>query len=99
MSPGLGIVRASYRDVKRGRQLLKPGEIYELRLENLITSNVFFKGHRIRAQISGSFFPDFSRNLQTGELEATSAKMHEATIRIYHDDQHPSRVILPVVER
>jgi putative CocE/NonD family hydrolase len=99
MSPGLGVVRASYRDVKRGRQLLKPGEIYELRLENLITSNVFLKGHRIRAQIFGSFFPDFSRNLQTGELEATSAKMQKATIRILHDDQHTSRVILPVVER
>ncbi len=99
MSPGLGMVRASYRDVKRGRQLLKPGEIYELRLENLITSNVFLKGHRIRAQISGSFFPDFSRNLQSGELEASSAKMQKATIRVYHDEEHPSRVILPVVER
>jgi hypothetical protein len=99
MSPGLGVVRASYRDIKRGRQLLQPGEIYELRVENSITSNVFLKGHRIRAQISGSFFPDFSRNLQTGELEATSAKMQKATIRIYHDNQHPSRVILPVVQR
>jgi uncharacterized protein len=99
MSPGLGIVRASYRDVKRGRQLLKAGEIYELRLDNLITSNLFLKGHRIRAQISGSFFPDFSRNLQTGELETTSARMREATIRIYHDPQHRSSLILPVVER
>ncbi len=99
MSPGLGVLRASYREVKRGRQLLKPGQIYELRLENLVTSNVFRKDHRIRVQISASFFPDFSRNLQSGELEATSAKMRKATVRIYHDHQHPSRVMLPVVER
>ena len=99
MSPGLEVMRASYRDVKRGRQLLKPGEVYELRLENQITSNVFRKGHRVRVQISGTFFPDFSRNLQSGELEATSAKMQKATVKIYHDHQHPSRVILPVVER
>ena len=99
MSPGLGVLRASYREIKRGRQLLKPGRVYELRLENLITSNTFRKGHRIRVQISASFFPDFSRNLQSGDLEAQSTKMHRATVQIYHDPKHPSRVILPVVER
>lgn len=98
MSPGLGVVRASYREVKRGRQLLRPGQIYALQLKHLITGNVFRKGHIIRVQISASFFPDFSRNLQSGELEANSAKMQKATVRIYHDHQHPSRVILPVVE-
>ena len=70
MSPGLDVLRASYRDLKRGRQLLTPKQVYELHLNNLITSNVFQKGHRIRVQISATFFPNFSRNLQTGELEA-----------------------------
>jgi putative CocE/NonD family hydrolase len=98
MSPGLNVLRASYRDAKR-RQLLTPGKIYRLDLDHLITSNVFRKGHRIRVQISGSFFPNFSRNLQTGELETSSAKMQAATIRIHHDDDHQSRIILPVVER
>ena len=99
MSPGLGVLRASYREVKRGRKLLEPGQVYELRLENLITSNVFRKGHRIRVQISVSFFPDVSRNLQSGELEATSTKMQKATVQIYHDHHLPSRVILPIAER
>src|SRR4029077_14573727 len=58
MSPGLDVLRASYRDLKRGRQLLTPGQIYELNLTNLITSNVFQKGHHIRAQISATFFPN-----------------------------------------
>jgi len=75
------------------------GRIYKLRLDNLRTSNVFKKGHRIRVQISSAFFPHFSRNLQTGESEIFSSRMRKAKVRIYHDGQHPSRVVLPVVRR
>ena len=63
----------------------------------MITSNVFKQGHRIRVQISASFFPNFSRNLQSGEMESVSAKMQKAHITIYADAQHPSRIVLPVV--
>ncbi len=98
MNPGLDVERASYRDPDR-QQLLVHGQIYEIDLPNLITSNLFKKGHRIRIQISGSFFPNFSRNLQTGKSEATSAEMRKATIRIYHDREHPSQVLLPIVKR
>ena len=73
MSPGLDVLRASYRDLAHGRQWLDP-EIYELDLTNLITSNVFLKGHRVRVQISGSFAPNFSRNLQSGKSETESAE-------------------------
>jgi putative CocE/NonD family hydrolase len=97
MSPGLNVQRASYRDLSRGRQLLEPGRIYAIDLDHLITSNVFARGHRVRAQVSASFFPNFSRNLQTGELEQRSSKGRRATIRIYHDRTHASRITLPVV--
>jgi putative CocE/NonD family hydrolase len=99
MGPGLDVLRASYRDLKHGRQLLAPYQIYELNLENLITSNVFKKGHRIEVQVSASFFPNFSRNLQSGELESTSSKMREAEIVIHADKTHPSRIVLPIVPR
>lgn len=66
---------------------------------SLLTSNVFEQGHRIRVQISGSFFPNFSRNLQSGELENDSAKLKKATISIYLDPDHPSEIVLPVVSR
>ena len=97
MSPGLDVLRASYRDLSRGRQLLTPGKVYELHLDNLITSNVFVQGHHIRLQISGSFTPNFSRNLQTGKSEAIGSEMKSARIRILHDKAHQSRVVLPVV--
>jgi len=97
MSPGLDVLRASNRDLSRGRQLLSPGKIYELKLENLITSNVFLQGHRILLQISASFPPNFSRNLQSGESEVKSAGMKRAHVRVFHDTTHPSQVVLPVV--
>jgi uncharacterized protein len=97
MSPGLDAQRASYRDMAHGRQLLEPGKVYEIQLKDLITGNLFAKGHRIRLQISGTFFPNFSRNPQNGDSEATSAKMQSATMSIYTDRQHPSHVVLPIV--
>ena len=97
MSPGLDVQRASYRDLKKGRQLLTPHQVYELKLDNLITSNVFQKGHRIRVQISATFFPNFSRNPHTGDSESISAKMQKAEVLIYTDRLRPSHIILPVV--
>jgi putative CocE/NonD family hydrolase len=99
MSPGNDVLRASYREPQRGRQLLVPGQVYKLTLPNMRMGNLFAAGHRIRVQISGSFFPDFSRNLQSGEREMTSAKMRQAEFRIYHDREHPSRIVFPVVTR
>jgi putative CocE/NonD family hydrolase len=96
MSPGLNALRASYRDEKLGQQLLQPSHVYRLRLDHLITSNVFQQGHRIRVQISGSFFPDFSRNPQTGASERTSAELQKARITIYSDRAHASNIVLPV---
>jgi uncharacterized protein len=97
MSPGLDVLRASYRDLALGRQWLESGKVYELNLKNLITSNVFLKGHRVRVQISGSFYPNFSRNLQNGKSEVESAEMKKAQIRVYHDAEHLSQILLPVI--
>jgi uncharacterized protein len=99
MSPGLDVLRASYRNEKAQPELLKPGEIYRLTLDRMLTSNVFRAGHQIRIQISGAFFPHFSRNLQSGESEMTSSKMCPARIRIYHDPEHRSRIELPITPK
>jgi putative CocE/NonD family hydrolase len=97
MSPGPDVVRASYRDKAKGRQLLRPGQLYELDVGGAVTSNLFKQGHHIRVQLSGAFFPDFSRNLQTGESEVTSSTFHKARIRIHHDPMHASSIVLPIV--
>jgi putative CocE/NonD family hydrolase len=97
MSPGLDVLRASYRSDSVKPELVKPSKIYRLVLDRLLTANVFQKNHRVRVQVSGAFFPHFSRNLQTGKSEITSSKMHIGHIRIHDDPRHSSRVILPVV--
>jgi putative CocE/NonD family hydrolase len=99
MSPGLDVLRASYRNEKLQPELLKPGDIYKLTLDRMLTSNLFRAGHQIRIQISAAFFPHFSRNLQSGESEITSSAMRTARVRIYHDPDHRSRIDLPVIPR
>jgi putative CocE/NonD family hydrolase len=97
MSPGLDVLRASYRDETVQPEMLAPGQIYKLTLNRLLTSNSFLKGHKIRVQISGAFFPCFSRNLQTGQSEIVSKETRLGHITIYHDAPHASHIVLPVL--
>lgn len=99
MSPGLDVLRASYRKESLQPDFLEPGSIIRLDLNRMLTSNTFLAGHRIRVQISGAFFPHFSRNLQTGTSEITSSRAFPCMVRIYHGAKHPSRVVLPVIPR
>ena len=97
MNPGLDLLRASYRHESVTPELLIPGKIYQLELNRMLTSNTFLKGHKIRLQISGAFYPHFSRNLQTGQSEIVSANSQIAHVKIYHDAQHPSKIVLPMI--
>jgi predicted acyl esterase len=63
------------------------------------TSNVFLKGHKLRLEISSSNFPHYDRNLNTGEDQGHSARMVKATNAVYHDREHPSALVLPVVSQ
>ena len=99
MSPGLDVLRASYRNESAQPELLEPGKVYRLELNRLLTSNVFKTGHRIRVQVSGAFFPHFSRNLQTGKSEITSSEVRVGHIRIHNDGEHASRILLPVIPK
>ncbi len=51
----------------------------------------------LRLVVSAAFFPHFSRNLNTGELEMVSAMSRKSQVRIHHDRAHPSAVTLPVI--
>ena len=97
MSPGLEVLRASYREPAKGRQLGESGRVYELRLGDLLTANRFLPGHRLRVHVMGAFLPHFSLNPQTGESERMSAALHKARITIRHDAQFASHLILSVV--
>ena len=96
-----GILRARYRESFTEAKLLEPGQIYELRLDLLATSNLFKAGHRIRLEVSSSNFPRFDRNTNTGGVieRQTEKDLVQAVNRISHDAAHPSHLILPIIER
>jgi hypothetical protein len=75
--------------------------VYELNINLLATSNVFLPGHRIRLEVSSSNFPQFNRNSNTGGdiAKEPAKKYRSATNRIFHDEKHPSSLILPIIER
>jgi putative CocE/NonD family hydrolase len=92
-----GIIRARYRDSQENAELLKPGQVYKFTIDLWSTSNVFLKGHALRLEISSSNFPRFDRNLNTAEQPELGQQFASATNVIYHDAQHPSALILPIV--
>ena len=94
-----GILRARFRESTSAETLLVPGKIYEYKIDLWSTSNVFLKGHKIRLEVSSSNFPRFDRNLNTGKSAGTDATFVKATNTIYHDKEHPSALLLPVVPR
>jgi uncharacterized protein len=76
---------------------MNPGQVYKFEIDLWSTSNVFRQGHRLRLEISGSNFPRFNRNLNTGQSAAFDARYVSATNMIYHDAEHPSAIVLPIV--
>jgi len=71
----------------------------EITVELWPTSRLFRKGHRIRLEVSSSNFPRFDRNPNTGNVIATETSTLRAQQTIYHDQQRPSRLILPIIPR
>jgi uncharacterized protein len=73
------------------------GPTYEIRIELWPTSMVFFKGHRMRLEVSSSNFPRFDRNPNTNKNIATETTSVPANQIVYHGLRFPSRLILPIV--
>ena len=94
-----GIVRARYRHGTSRAEPIEPGKIYEYDIDLWATSNLFKAGHRIRLAVSSSNFPRFDRNLNTGEPILGATRMVKARQTIYHDAQHPSALVVPVIPR
>ncbi len=92
-----GILRARYRDSHENPTLMVPGHVYKLRIDLWATSNVFRQGHSLRLEISGSNFPRFDRNLNTGENPESGSKYISATNTILHDRERPSALVVPIV--
>jgi hypothetical protein len=92
-----GKLRARFRKSMSKPELLKPGKVYEYRLDLWHTGITIPAGSRLRVEISSAAFPLFSRNLNTGGHNETETKFVSAEQTIYHDAGYPSHVLLPVI--
>ncbi|MBM4188859.1 MAG: CocE/NonD family hydrolase [Gemmatimonadetes bacterium] len=103
---GEGVMRARHRDPAAGGQFnpaqlstIEPGRVYEYRIKFWrVTGNVFSRGHRIRLEISSSYYPFYLRNLNSDSDNAGLAtKPVVATQRVHHGRAYPSQIVLPVI--
>jgi putative CocE/NonD family hydrolase len=62
------------------------------------TAYRFRRGHRLRLQVSSGAHPHFARNPGSGEPLGTATTLQVAEQQIYHDPDHPSAVVLPIVD-
>lgn len=92
-----GITRARYRNGTDHAELLTPGDVAEIAVDLVATSNVFKAGHRIRLEVAASNWPRFDRNSQTGGPIAGETELRVARQTVHHDAAHPSRLRLPIV--
>ena len=93
-----GIIRASGRKFGDKRELVNPGEVYEYVITLGHTSQLFRKGHRIRVDISSSNFPQFDRNMNTGNPIGEDGRGIPAMQTIYHQSGCASYIDLPVIK-
>ena len=94
-----GMVRARFREGMDRPSLIEPGRVYTYDLDLWNTCQLYRRGHRVRLEIASSAFPKYDRNPNTGEALGQTTRMRKAEQKIYHDGEHPSYVILPVVPR
>jgi putative CocE/NonD family hydrolase len=83
--------------VEPDRPGAQPDGCRRLEIDMWATAHRFRQGHRLRLQVSSGAHPRWSRNLGTGESLATGASMCFADQTIYHDETHPSALVLPLV--
>jgi putative CocE/NonD family hydrolase len=91
------IQRARYREGYDREVFMEEGEVYEIKLSPLSTSNWFAPGHRVRIEVSSSNFPRFTRNLNTGGTIWDETEGVVARNVIHHSREYPSRIVLPIV--
>jgi putative CocE/NonD family hydrolase len=93
------IQRVRYRDGYLKPVFMQEGEVYEVEVSPMSTSNFFAPGHSLRIEVSSSNFPRFTRNLNTGGNNYDETEGVVAHNVIHHSRMYPSQIRIPVVRR
>jgi hypothetical protein len=93
------IFRGKFRNSFEKPEPFQPGKTETVRFSLTDLAHTFKKGHRLMIQIQSSWFPLSDRNPQkfTDIYTCSDSDFQKSTVRIFHDSQNPSSIILPVI--
>ncbi|HEV3233628.1 MAG TPA: CocE/NonD family hydrolase [Candidatus Dormibacteraeota bacterium] len=92
-----GILRLRFRDGLDRPTPLEPGEVYRVEVDLWSTAYAFLPGHRLRLHVTASDFPRYDRCPGTGQTSADATEILPQRNLLFHDAEHPSHLVLPVV--
>src|SRR5215472_1663633 len=94
----LAPLRARFRHSLAEPRPLVPNVPSQLEMPFPLVCHTFRPRHAIRLEIASSCFPLLDRNPNTGTSawRASPTEFRTATQTVFHDAEHPSRIILPV---
>jgi putative CocE/NonD family hydrolase len=93
------IMRGKFRNSFEKPEAFVPGKPTPVKFALPDVAHTFQKGHRIMVQIQSSWFPLADRNPQQflDIYHAQETDFKKAEIKIYHNKQYASRLLLPVL--
>jgi len=94
------IMRGRFRQSFEKPIPFTPGKVETVKWAVPDIAHTFKKGHRLMIQIQSTWFPLADRNPQkfVDIYTADDSDFQKETIRVFHDAEHPSRIILPVLK-
>jgi putative CocE/NonD family hydrolase len=93
-----GLIRARFRESFEYEKLLTPERPERYEIPMRAHAHVFRAGHRVRVAVASAAEGYILPNSNTGEVEYLVKETVVADQLIFHDREHPSHVLLPVVE-
>ncbi|HWB27901.1 MAG TPA: CocE/NonD family hydrolase [Chitinophagaceae bacterium] len=94
------VLRGKFRNSFEKPEPFVAGKITPVTLVLNSTAHTFLKGHKIMIQVQSSWFPLVDLNPQkfTDIPTAKRSDFQKSTIRIYHDNEHPSNIQVGVLK-
>ena len=93
------IMRGRYRNSYEKPESFVSNQTTQVNFNVGDVAHTFKKGHRVMVQIQSSWFPLADSNPQkfVNIYQANNNDFQKATITIFHDEKHPSNILLPVL--
>ncbi len=94
------VMRGKFRNSYENPEAFVPGKISEVKINLNDVCHTFKKGHKIMVQVQSSWFPLVDINPQKFMRipDAKENDFQKSTIHIYHDKDHASKIILPILK-